>query len=71
MKKFITVILFFIFFISLPVQAQTLSCQTPQEKAKCQTEYDALQKEIADWQKVLDETKAKKATIQGLSLIHI
>jgi membrane-bound lytic murein transglycosylase B len=45
--------------------AQAVSCQTPAEKAKCQSEYDALQKEIAEWQKVLDETKAKKDTLQG------
>lgn len=44
------------------VQAQTLS---PEERARLQAEYDALQKEIAQWQKVLDETRAKKNTIQG------
>lgn len=32
---------------------------------RLQAEYDALQKEIAEWQKVLDETKAKKNTLQG------
>ena len=65
MKKFITVILFGVFFVSLQANAQALSCQTPQEKVRCQAEYDALQKEIADWQKVLDETKSKKNTLQG------
>ena len=38
---------------------------TEQEKAKLQGEYDAIQKEIAQWQKVLDETRAKKNTLQG------
>lgn len=43
-------------------QAQTLSLE---ERARLQAEYDALQKEIAEWQKILDETRAKKNTIQG------
>lgn len=44
------------------VAAQTLS---PEERARLQAEYDQLQQEIAQWQKVLDETRAKKNTIQG------
>lgn len=44
------------------LEAQTLS---PEERARLQSEYDQLQKEIAQWQKVLDETKAKKNTLQG------
>jgi len=44
------------------VLAQSLS---PQEEAKLRAEYDQLQKEIAEWQKVLDETKLKKNTLQG------
>jgi peptidoglycan hydrolase CwlO-like protein len=43
-------------------EAQTLS---PEEKARLQAEYDQLQQEIAQWQKVLDDTRAKKNTIQG------
>jgi len=43
-------------------EAQAL---TADEKAKLQTEYDQLQAEIAQWQKVLDDTRAKKNTIQG------
>jgi len=42
--------------------AQTL---TPEQRALLQAEYDQLQKEIAEWQKVLIDTKAKKNTIQG------
>ncbi len=38
---------------------------TADEKAKLQTEYDQLQAEIAQWQQVLDDTRAKKNTIQG------
>ncbi len=52
-------------FAPLRAEAQAVSCQTPEEKAKCQQEYDALQQEIAQWQKVLDETKAKKNTLTG------
>jgi len=35
------------------------------DKTRLRAEYDQLQKEIAEWQKVLDDTKAKKNTIQG------
>lgn len=42
--------------------AATLS---PEERARLQAEYDQLQQEIAQWQKVLDETKAKKNTLTG------
>ena len=42
--------------------AQTL---TPEQRATLQAEYDQLQTEIAQWQKVLDETKAKKNTLTG------
>lgn len=42
--------------------AQTL---TPDERAKLQAEYDQLQQEIAGWQKVLDDTRAKKNTLTG------
>ncbi len=45
-----------------PAQAQELSAE---ERAKLQAEYDKLQVEIAQWQKVLDETRAKKGTLQG------
>jgi len=45
--------------------AQTSGGLTTQERAKLQAEYDALQKEIAEWQKVLEETRAKKSSLQG------
>lgn len=54
---------FYSFASPTPVaQAQTL---TPEQRAKLQAEYDQLQQEIAGWQKVLDETKAKKNTLTG------
>jgi len=45
-----------------PALAQELSAE---ERARLQAEYDKLQVEIAQWQKVLDETRAKKGTLQG------
>ena len=65
MKKLITLFFISLFFVGLRVNAQAISCVTAQEKAKCQTEYDQLQTEIAQWQKVLDDTKAKKSSLQG------
>ncbi len=51
----------------LVAQAQETApvCDTPAQKAQCQAEYDQLQQEIAQWQKVLDDTKAKKNTLTG------
>ena len=50
-------------FVAVPAaQAQILS---PEQKAKLQAEYDQLQLEIAQWQKVLDTTRAKKKTLTG------
>jgi peptidoglycan hydrolase CwlO-like protein len=38
---------------------------TEEEKGRLRTEYDSLQQEIVQWQKVLDDTRAKKSTLQG------
>ena len=51
-------------FIHEPPQAAAQGL-TEEEKAKLRAEYDAIQQEIAQWQKVLDETRAKKNTLQG------
>jgi membrane-bound lytic murein transglycosylase B len=52
-----------LFAFGVPVaRAQTL---TPEQRATLQAEYDQLQVEIAQWQKVLDDTKAKKNTLTG------
>lgn len=45
-----------------PAGAQELSAE---ERARLQAEYDKLQEEIERWQKVLDDTRAKKGTLQG------
>ena len=44
------------------LHAQELS---PAERAELEKEYDKLQDEIAQWEKVLQETRAKKGTLQG------
>lgn len=46
----------------LPTDAQFL---TDQDKARLQDEYSKIQAEIAEWQKVLVETRVKKNTLQG------
>ncbi|MEK7612679.1 MAG: hypothetical protein AAB449_00845 [Patescibacteria group bacterium] len=50
------------YFETPQAHAQTLS---ESEKAKLRAEYDQVQKEIEQWQKVLDDTRAKKNTLQG------
>jgi peptidoglycan hydrolase CwlO-like protein len=74
MKKFIAVIFIFpifIFWIFGSVNfsfAQTQDCPSSMSAAECsrlQNELKSLEKEIAEWQKVLDETKVKKNTLQG------
>jgi len=42
--------------------AQTLS---PEERASLQAQYDELQREIEEQQKIIDQTKAQKNTLQG------
>jgi peptidoglycan hydrolase CwlO-like protein len=44
---------------------QTSFALTEEDKARLRVEYDQLQQEILQWQKVLDETRAKKGTLQG------
>lgn len=52
-------------FIAQAASPQTAFALTEDEKAKLRTEYDQLQQEIAQWQKVLDDTRAKKSSLQG------
>jgi peptidoglycan hydrolase CwlO-like protein len=59
---FLALVLIGVVALSAPAQAQSLS---PEERARLQAEYDKLQLEIVEWQKILDETKAKKNTLQG------
>ncbi len=53
------------FFVSNPASTANAQQLTDAQKAALQAEYDQLQVEIAQWQKVLDETKAKKNTLTG------
>ena len=46
----------------LTAQAQDL---TPEQRASLQAQYDQLQKEIAQYQKIIDDTKTKEKSIQG------
>ena len=57
-------VFFILALVVLPVvgEAQFLS---PEERARLEAEYNQLQKEIAEWQKVLDETRVKKNSLQG------
>jgi peptidoglycan hydrolase CwlO-like protein len=49
-----------------PVSLNTAHAQlSAEERSRLQAEYDKLQIEIAEWQKVLNEARAKKNTIQG------
>ena len=45
-----------------PAQAQEMSAE---ERARLQAQYDQLQKEIEQYQKIIDDTRAKANTIQG------
>lgn len=45
-----------------PALAQNL---TPEQRAALQAQYDQLQKEISQWQKVIDDTKDKAKSLQG------
>ncbi len=49
-------------FASHTAQAQELSAE---QRAALQKQYDDLQNEIAQWQQVVDQTKAKKNTLTG------
>lgn len=71
--KFISLYLIVVFVIpffssSDLVLAQAQTCPSGMSTAECtrlNNELKSLEKEIAEWQKVLDETKAKKNTLQG------
>ena len=74
MKKFIAVIFILIVFVTGVLGmgsfsfAQTQDCPSSMSSSECsrlKSELRDLEKEIAEWQKVLDETKAQKNTLQG------
>ena len=49
-------------FVAPLTRAQTL---TPQERAALERQYDELQKEIAEQERIIKDTQAKKNTLQG------
>ncbi len=49
-------------FVIPRAQAQTL---TPEQRSTLQAQYNQIQAEIAQWQKVIDDTKAKEKSLQG------
>ncbi len=53
---------YFSYSVALVAHAQTLSAD---QRAQLQAEYDQLQAEIAQWQKVLDDTRAQKNSLTG------
>ncbi len=51
--------------VFVPFHHASAEFLTPEERSRLETEYQKLQAEIREWQKVLDDTKAKKNTLQG------
>ncbi|MBU6310599.1 lytic murein transglycosylase [Patescibacteria group bacterium] len=51
-----------VFFLAVPPAHAMLS---EADKVRLQAEYEKIQAEIVEWQKVLDETREKKRTLQG------
>ncbi len=62
MRVFFVCLVLFGYFLAPSVHAQFL---TDADKVRLQEEYNKIQAEIVEWQKVLDETRAKKSTLQG------
>src|ERR1035437_2260201 len=54
-----------LFVLPRGIEAQELQCNTPEEKAVCQAQYDELQKEIVAQQQIIKDTQAQKSTLQG------
>lgn len=59
---FALVFFFALCFVPFSASAEFL---TEADRARLQAEYDKIQAEIREWQKVLDETRAKKNSLQG------
>jgi membrane-bound lytic murein transglycosylase B len=55
------------FMVPAAAWAQTAPpvCDTPAQKAACQSQYDQLQQEIAKYQQIIDDTKNKEKSLQG------
>lgn len=62
MRAFFVCCIALLLFVAPPAHAEFL---TDQDKIRLQDEYNKIQAEIAEWQKVLDETRSKKNSLQG------
>lgn len=69
MRPFFLFSIAFAFFTVFALSGATSTAQaqflSPEERARLEAEYAKIQAEIAEWQKVLDETRDKKNTLQG------
>src|SRR3989344_4689220 len=59
-RTFAGAIFLIVLFAPIVIDAQFLS---PEERSRLEAEYNQLQKEIVEWQKVLDETKDSLASL--------
>lgn len=62
MRAFFICCVALLLFVAPPAHAEFL---TDQDKVRLQDEYTKIQAEIVEWQKVLDETRTKKNSLQG------
>lgn len=63
MRAFFVVVALLVLFLAPGVYAAEFL--NDQDKVRLQEEYNKIQAEIAEWQKVLEETRTKKNTLQG------
>jgi len=68
-RTFLISLIIILFLGGVTFSIDRASAQTPTqsdaEQARLQAQYDALQTEIAGWQKVVDDTRKKAGSIQG------
>lgn len=66
MNKIVTVILITAFLLfGLTGYYRSAEALSDQDRVRLQAQYDQLQTEIAQWQKVLDDTRTQKNTLKG------
>jgi len=54
-----------VFFLHAEVRVASAEFLTDADRARLQTEYDKIQAEIVEWQKILTDTRTKKDSLQG------
>lgn len=65
MKTWLFALLLVVSGIFVPFFSAHADFLSPDERARLEAQYAELQKEIAQWQKILDDTQAKKNSLQG------